>query len=55
MDKLNSHARGFLMNLVKASGNSKELNNAKKALTIINRGVVFNSDLIWMKMRGYKE
>lgn len=53
--RLTKHLRGFLLNLIKASGNQKELLKAERAIKILDRGLVFDSELSWLRMIGYKE
>jgi len=52
--KLNSHIRGFLLQLVKPSSNIKELYKAERALRIIERGLIFESEIRWLEMIGFK-
>jgi len=52
--RLNSRIRGFLLQLIKPSGNIKEIQKAERALKIIERGRIFESELIWLSMIGYK-
>jgi len=52
--RLNSRIRGFLMNLIKPSSNQKEIQRAERALMIIERGIIFDAEMSWLQMIGYK-
>lgn len=51
---LNNRIRGFLLQLIKPSANIKEIQKAERALRIIERGRIFESELSWLSMIGYK-
>jgi len=52
--RLNSRMKGFLLNLIKPSSSQKEIQKAERAITIVNRGIAFDSDIDWMQKLGYK-
>jgi len=52
--RLNSRIKGFLLNLIKPSSNQKEILRARRALQIIERGIVTENDMSWLEEIGYK-
>jgi len=52
--RLNSRIKGFLLNLIKSSSSTKQLKIAELALTIIERGIIFENELSWLQSMGYK-
>ena len=52
--RLNPRIKGFLLNLIKASGNDQEIRRAEWAITIVNRGIIYDAEMSTLQSIGYK-